>query len=47
MAVLIYAIHYKIQHKGKVISKVGMIALAINLEGKQDVLSIYMVSDRY
>jgi len=41
--VWIDAIHYKIRHEGKVISKAGMIVLGIDMEGKQDVLSIYIV----
>lgn len=41
--VWIDAIHYKIRHEGKVISKAGMIVLGIDLEGKQDILSIYIV----
>lgn len=41
--VWIDAIHYKIRHEGKVISKAGMIVLGINMEGKQDILSIYIV----
>ncbi len=41
--VWIDAIHYKIRHEGKVISKAAMIVLGIDMEGKQDVLSIYIV----
>jgi len=41
--VWIDAIHYKIRHEGKVISKAGMIVLGIDMEGQQDVLSIYIV----
>lgn len=41
--VWIDAIHYKIRHEGKVISKAAMIVLGIDLEGKQDILSIYIV----
>lgn len=43
--VWIDAIHYKIRHEGKVISKAGMIVLGINMEGQQDVLSIYIVEN--
>lgn len=35
-------IHYKIRHEGKVTSKVALIVLGINLEGQQDILSIYI-----
>lgn len=41
--VWIDAIHYKIRHEGKVISKAAMIVLGIDMEGKQEVLSIYIV----
>lgn len=41
--VWIDAIHYKIRHEGKVISKAGMIVLGINMEGQQEILSIYIV----
>lgn len=43
--VWIDAIHYKIRHEGKVISKAGMIVLGIDMEGKQDILSIYIVEN--
>jgi len=34
------AIHYKIRHEGKVISKACMIVLGVNVEGQQDILSM-------
>lgn len=37
------AIHYKIRHEGKVISKACMLILGINLEGQQDILSMHIV----
>lgn len=37
------AIHYKIRHEGKVISKACMIVLGINMEGVQDILSMSIV----
>jgi len=37
------AIHYKIRHEGKVISKACMIVLGINTEGQQDILSMSIV----
>lgn len=37
------AIHYKIRHEGKVISKACMLALGIDMEGKQDILSMTIV----
>jgi putative transposase len=37
------AIHYKIRHEGKVISKACMIVLGINMEGIQDILSMSIV----
>lgn len=43
--VWIDAIHYKIRHEGKVISKAGMIVLGINMEGQQDILSVYIVEN--
>jgi transposase-like protein len=43
--VWIDAIHYKIRQDGKVISKAGMIVLGIDMEGQQDVLSIYIVEN--
>lgn len=39
------AIHYKIRHEGKVISKAGMIVLGIGMDGQQDILSIYIVEN--
>lgn len=36
------AIHYKVKENGKVISKAVYVALAINLEGKRDVLGFYI-----
>ena len=43
--VWIDAIHYKIRQDGKVISKAAMIVLGIDMEGKQDILSIYIVEN--
>ncbi len=43
--VWIDAIHYKIRHEGKVISKACMIALGINMEGQQDILSMSIVEN--
>ena len=37
------AIHYKIRQEGKVISKACMIVLGIDMEGKQDILSMAIV----
>lgn len=37
------AIHYKIRHEGKVISKACMIVLGVNTEGQQDILSMTIV----
>lgn len=37
------AIHYKIRHEGKVISKACMIVLGVNTEGQQDILSMSIV----
>jgi transposase-like protein len=37
------AIHYKIRQDGKVISKAAMLVLGIDMEGKQDLLSIFIV----
>lgn len=39
------AIHYKIRHEGKVISKAAMLILGIDMEGKQDLLGIYIVDN--
>lgn len=36
-------IHYKIRHEGKVISKAAMIILGVDMDGKQDILSIEVV----
>jgi len=44
--VWIDAIHYKIRQDGKVISKAAMIVLGIDMEGKQDILSIYIVEKK-
>lgn len=41
--VWIDAIHYKIRQDGKVISKACMIVLGIDMEGKQDILSMVIV----
>lgn len=43
--VWIDAIHYKIRHEGKVISKACMIVLGINMEGQQDILSMSIVEN--
>jgi transposase-like protein len=43
--VWIDAIHYKIRHEGKVINKAAMIILGIDIEGKQDILSIHIVEN--
>jgi len=43
--VWIDAIHYKIRQQGKVISKAAMIVLGIDMEGRQDILSIYIVEN--
>lgn len=37
------AIHYKIRHEGKVISKACMVVLGIDMEGKQDILGLNVV----
>jgi transposase-like protein len=39
------AIHYKIRHEGKVLSKACMIVLGINVEGQQDILSMSIVEN--
>lgn len=41
--VWIDGIHYKIREDGRVKSKAALIILGINLEGKQDILSIYIM----
>jgi putative transposase len=41
--VWIDAIHYKIRQDGKVISKAAYVVLGVDLEGKQDILSIYIL----
>lgn len=43
--VWIDAIHYKIRQDGKVISKACMIVLGIDMEGKQDILSMAIVEN--
>jgi transposase-like protein len=43
--VWIDAIHYKIRQEGKVISKACMIVLGIDMEGKQDILSMAIVEN--
>ena len=43
--VWIDGIHYKIRQDGKVISKAAMIVLGVNMEGKQDILSIAIVEN--
>lgn len=37
------AIHYKIRHEGKVISKACMVVLGIDMEGRQDILGLNVV----
>lgn len=37
------SIHYKIRHKGKVISKAAMLIIGVGLDGIQDLLGIYIV----
>lgn len=37
------AIHYKIRHEGKVISKACMVTLGVDLSGEQDILSLDIV----
>lgn len=39
------AIHYKIRQDGKVISKAAMIILGIDMQGKQEILSIHIVQN--
>lgn len=39
------AIHYKIRQDGKVICKAAMLVLGIDMEGKQDILSIHIVEN--
>jgi transposase-like protein len=39
------AIHYKMRHEGKVASRACMLALGINMEGQQDLLSITIVNN--
>jgi len=39
------AIHYKIRHEGKVISKAAMLVIGIGLDGVQDLLGIYIVEN--
>ncbi len=39
------AIHYKIRHEGKVISKAAMLVIGIGLDGIQDLLGIYIVEN--
>jgi len=39
------AIHYKIRHEGKVISKACMIILGIDMSGRQDILSMSVVEN--
>jgi transposase-like protein len=36
------AIHYKIRHEGRVITKAAMLIMGINLDGEQDMLGIYI-----
>lgn len=38
-------IHYKIRHEGKVISKACMLALGVDMDGKQDLLSMHIVEN--
>jgi len=37
------AIHYKIRHEGKVVTKACMVALGIGIDGRQDILGLYIV----
>jgi len=37
------AIHYKIRHEGKVITKACMVALGIGIDGRQDIMGLYIV----
>lgn len=39
------AIHYKIRQDGKVVSKAALIVLGIDLEGKQDILSLHIIKN--
>jgi transposase-like protein len=39
------AIHYKIRQDGKVMSKAAMVILGIDMEGKQDILSLHIVEN--
>lgn len=41
--VWIDAIHYKIRHEGKVISKACMVILGVDMLGRQDILSLHIV----
>lgn len=43
--VWIDAIHYKIRHEGRVTSRAAMIVLGIDLSGRQDILSAYIVEN--
>lgn len=43
--VWIDAIHYKIRHEGKVISKACMIILGIDMQGRQDILSMHIIQN--
>jgi transposase-like protein len=43
--VWIDAIHYKIRQEGKIVSKACMVVLGINIEGYQDILSLYIVQN--
>jgi len=41
-AIFFDAIHYKVREEGKVVSKAVYVALAINMEGKREVLGFYI-----
>jgi|SRR5690606_27573492 len=43
--VWIDAIHYKIRHEGKVKSKACMIILGIDMQGRQDILSMHIIQN--
>lgn len=42
--VWIDAIHYKIRHEGRVVTKACMLVIGINMEGQQDLLSIHITT---
>ncbi len=43
--VWIDAIHYKIRHEGRVISKAAMLVMGIDMSGSQDLLSIHIIEN--